>query len=114
MELIMTAGDRLKIVRESFNLNQKEFADKIEITQVNLSRYENNKYYIPDETKEKLYQLGVNLNWLLTGNGDMFIRQEEGNELPSFNDAVNLLNDFAKLDAEGRMVVRDVIDDLKK
>jgi DNA-binding XRE family transcriptional regulator len=73
-------GDRLKIVRNGLNMkNQSQFAEKLGITQTTLSKYEKGTSDIPDEVKVKIGGFGVNLHWLLTGMGAMFLPQ--GNTL---------------------------------
>lgn len=53
-------------------LTQVQFAEKIGTTQRVYTRYETGKLDIPDNLKKAIHSLGVNLNWLLTGEGDMF------------------------------------------
>ena len=66
-------ANRLKIgrIRLGFK-NQTEFAEKIGIKQGSLSKYERGINEIPDEVKVKLGQLGLNIHWLVTGEGDLF------------------------------------------
>lgn len=84
-------GERLKIIRESLNLNQTTFADSFSIGQKTYSNYENEKRKISVEFQNVLIeQYGININWLLTGKGSMFLidaseelklLQEENNRL---------------------------------
>jgi SOS-response transcriptional repressor LexA len=53
-------------------LTQVKFAEKIGTTQNVYTRYETGKLEIPDHLKSTLHDLGINLNWLLTGEGEMF------------------------------------------
>jgi transcriptional regulator with XRE-family HTH domain len=65
-------GERLKKIRITLKLSQLEFAEKLNTQQRNISRYETNQSDFPDELKIKLSEMGINLNWLLTGEGLMF------------------------------------------
>lgn len=65
-------GERLRLYRESQKLTQNEFSDFLGIKQQSLSKYENNIQSIPDDVKILLHQKGVNINWLLTGEGEMY------------------------------------------
>jgi SOS-response transcriptional repressor LexA/DNA-binding XRE family transcriptional regulator len=68
-------GERLKIVRNSLNMKtQSQFAEKLGINQTTLSKYENGTSDIPDETKVKISGYGINLHWLLTGEGTPFLK----------------------------------------
>lgn len=68
-----TMGDRLKKYRETKGYNQQQFSEILEIKQQSLSKYENGYQGIPDEIKLKLIKDKVNINWLFTGEGEMFI-----------------------------------------
>lgn len=67
-----TFEDRFRQIRG--DKNQVEFAQLVGITKQKVSNYENG---IVKPTFEVLYLLAVNLhinlNWLITGNGDMYI-----------------------------------------
>ena len=65
-------GSRLLTLRKQMKLTQVQFAKEIGITQNVYTRYETGKLDLPDHLKSKLHQIGVNLNWLLTGKGQMF------------------------------------------
>ena len=74
----MYLGKRIKDAREFLKIGQKEFAEKIGIIYQTLSKYERNEIKPTTEILTKLAEIhGININWLLTGNGDMFIREEK-------------------------------------
>ncbi len=78
----MEIYDRLESVRSVLKLSQQEFAVKLEISQSVYARYENGSRKIPDDIKIKLYQIGVSLDWFITGQGSMFrIPQNIGTRL---------------------------------
>ena len=69
----MTINDRLKEIRKSTNLSQREFSKRIFFSQTMYSDIENGNVPI----KERLLRLissqfNVNLDWIKTGNGEMF------------------------------------------
>lgn len=86
----MTDNERVKYLRESIlKLTQKQFIEKLNISQASLSEIENNIYDENDPEKiikqtnmrastlksiSKAYN--VNLNWLLCGIGDIFMKKE--------------------------------------
>ncbi len=79
-----TIGERLRFLRKRLGLSQKEMAQKLGISRVALARYENNKRYPDTAILAKIAQiLGVSLDWLVTGKGEMFTseRDELLNEL---------------------------------
>jgi phage repressor protein C with HTH and peptisase S24 domain len=72
----MSIYNRLKEIREYFNESQNKFSGRFDINQSTYSRYEKGRP-IPDELKLQLLQLGININWLLSGEGRMFINEDE-------------------------------------
>lgn len=73
MELKYVIGERLRLIREHFNETQRQFAERLEIKQGLISKYERAELELPDYIKEKLSNLGISQNWLICGIGDMFI-----------------------------------------
>lgn len=77
----MDFGERLVKVRESLGFNQSDFASTIDLAAQSLVRYEKNKVKPSVEFLAKLTNMfNVDSNWMLTGKGDLFIK--EGGGLP--------------------------------
>lgn len=76
---------RLKEVRESMKLSQKAFGTLLGLSQGTYQKYESGLVSTPQEILEKLAdKLGINLHWLITGDGPMHVGGEEsGEEEPS-------------------------------
>lgn len=93
----MKTGDRLKKVRQYLGFSQKEFADILKISQQLLSKYENNKSEMSVSAAKELIQYKINIDWLLTGEGDITKKPltSSTGEIDSF---VERLNTLAKLD----------------
>lgn len=73
MELKQEIGIRLRLVREHFSENQKQFAERLKTTQGLISKYERGDLGLPDEIKLVLVQNGVSGNWIITGEGSMLL-----------------------------------------
>ncbi len=73
---LKNAGLRFKEIRKKKKMTQTEFAELLGTTQRNISKYENEKLEIPDKIKAELIKIGVDINWLLTGEGEMFLKKE--------------------------------------
>lgn len=77
-EALKQIGPRIKAVRRALNLNQGEYAGKLKISQPFLS-------YVEKGLRKPSFELlaslllyfNVNLSWVLTGRGDMFLKQQE-------------------------------------
>ncbi len=70
-------GQRIKKVRELQHLTQQDFGNKIGVTKQAVANIENERCN-PSITIlcEFVVKLNINANWLLTGNGDIFIVKE--------------------------------------
>jgi len=75
-------GERIKILRLYNNFDQKRWADLLGISQSFLSDVENNKTTISVEPIINIVRhlKNINSNWVLTGEGDVFIDKDTPNK----------------------------------
>ena len=64
-------GDRIRMAREFAGFTQTELAEKIGIKQQSLQAVESGETLMPRKLNKYAEVLGVNLNWILTGEGLM-------------------------------------------
>lgn len=70
----MTFGERLILIREKADLNQKQFATAVGITNSSMSRAEKNQQELGSAVKKVIcHEFKVNPVWLETGDGDMYV-----------------------------------------
>ncbi len=75
-------GDRVRKVRNILKLNQSQLSKAIGIDSSRLSRVENDKEKLTIEQLDKLSRLkNINLHWLLTGEGEMFLGSKDKNKM---------------------------------
>lgn len=88
----MELAKRLKMVRESLGYSQKEMAKAINVYPQTWRIYESGKSVPGGNVLETMARLGFNVNWILTGEGEM--RRGEEGQSPSKPLALNeeLLN----------------------
>lgn len=67
-----TIGSRLKEIRLYEGASQRVFGEKFDIPQTTYAKYEIDKAGIPDAFKQQLANIGINLHWLITGEGSMY------------------------------------------
>lgn len=88
-EDLSTVNERLKSLRISLGMNQKDFGERIEVAQTYLSQIEKGDRPVTDKIS-KIVCLqnwngkSVNEEWFLTGNGEMFVpktKNEQINEM---------------------------------
>ena len=69
-----TQGERLKDIRIALKLNQQQLAERLGIKGQSISSAEKDISKLSNDNLSKLHKdLNVNLNWLFSGNGNMFI-----------------------------------------
>jgi transcriptional regulator with XRE-family HTH domain len=66
-------GERLTQLRNTLSLTQINMAVKLGMTLKTYARSELNERAMDAGELEKLDELGVSINWLLTGKGDMYV-----------------------------------------
>ena len=92
-------GDLLKKLRENLGESQTSLALKLDTTPQAIQRIEANKGNLNEDLKLKLITLfGLNINWLLTGEGAMFLSRKNTFELKQKNiDYQNFGNRLCRL-----------------
>ena len=69
---------RIRELRKTLNLSQKEFADRIGLKQNAISYMEKDGSTVTEQNiKTICSQFSVNENWLRTGEGKMFLESEK-------------------------------------
>ena len=105
----MSYGIRLREIRSKLKLSQSDFSTSLAITQATVSRYEKDLRLPDADFLEKLVELyHIDINWLLTGKGEMFLssgnepedKQEDNSELLSlkkrYDQLERVYNDLKK------------------
>lgn len=69
-------SDRIKKTRNLLGFSQEEFADNLGVPYQTISKYERGKTKPASDILAKINnRFDINLNWLLTGKGDMLIKE---------------------------------------
>ncbi len=69
---------RIRELRKTLNLSQKNFAEKIGLKQNAISYMEKSGATVTEQNiKTICSQFSVNENWLRTGSGEMFLKNEK-------------------------------------
>ena len=64
---------RIKQIRKRLNLSQKTFAENVGVDQARVSQWETDKSLPHCKALIEVAHLGVNINWLLIGDGEMMM-----------------------------------------
>ena len=110
-------GERIRTLRKQLGLTQKEFAKKIGVIDRLVSKWEKG---LNDPTTKSLKAIAktfnVNLHWLLTGEGEMFINKEGHSGIPSDRANIHpeLYNFLALLPEEQQKQLASVFKEVLK
>lgn len=92
-------GERLKIIREIMNsgskLSSSQFAFLLDESPQKIRNYEMGRTIIPIHLLSKLYEIGINPSYIVTGLGDFFANNPKGKILRQ-----NLLENFDRIDSK--------------
>lgn len=113
----MTVGKRIKRLKTKLKLTSSTLADRLSIPVRTIGSYERDE--VPPSEKflnALISNFHVNINWLLSGVGDMFINEKDENDLLYINklqdkfnlsdDEVDGLLDILESSASREMVLR--------
>ncbi len=104
--------DRLKAIRKKSKLNQRNFAKKLSTSYGTLQTYEQGKVKVPHPFLEILIKIfKININWLLTGQGEMFINDNEI-KIENNNSSNEAIEDFKILEKKNQKAIH--LEILKK
>lgn len=67
----MSIGERLKAIRKDLGLSQEKFANELSIHLRSYVSYEQGHRSLPQNVMLQLVQMGYNIHWLLTDEGNM-------------------------------------------
>lgn len=78
----MALGERIKKARKALDLTQQAFADRLGMKQNTIATYEMNRTNPSDPAiKSICREFDINETWLRTGEGEMFMKRSEEDEL---------------------------------
>lgn len=97
IETVKKIGKRLRMIRkEILRITQKDFVKLFNFSQGYYTGFENGKYLITTEMLFKLKDTyGVNPNWILTGEGDIFLNKT-GTTDKIFSNSLSITKDESK------------------
>jgi SOS-response transcriptional repressor LexA/DNA-binding XRE family transcriptional regulator len=92
--------ERIKILREALNLNVADFSRQLDVPRSTLVGWEDGKSVSIGILKSLEEKFNVNIDWFLTGEGEMFCGENVKSHLEkAFNDAVAAHPKFADIES---------------
>lgn len=116
----MTINQRFKILRKNIlNKTQLEFADILDMTHAGISKIESGSNTLTEKNiKIICKEFNVNYDWLVDGNGDIFIDTDRTTIELLADDyklrpvEVSLIEEFVKLDEDERNVLLNYLQNV--
>ena len=117
--------ENFKILRKSLRLTQREFAEKLNLSQNFIAQIESGSKIPSDRTIADICRVfSVNESWLRSGSGQMFDLTEDrtaaivadllDKQCPTYNLIINIIDKYRKLDPVSQSVIDKFLDDLLK
>ena len=88
----------LKLIRKDLDNTQLEMASELGVSVSTYKRYENGDMSIPGSVLKILAEMNYNINWLLTGEGNMLDNK--------------LVSNISKLSSEDQQVISELVERL--
>ncbi len=88
----------LKLIRKDLDNTQLEMASELGVSVSTYKRYENGDMSIPASVLKILAEMNYNINWLLTGEGNMLDNK--------------LISNISKLSSEDQQVISELVERL--
>lgn len=80
LQNLIMYSENLKKIRLELKISAQKLADSLNVSRGSIVQYETGKRKPSYEFMESLHNVyNVNLNWLITGKGEMFIGQQAAN-----------------------------------
>lgn len=74
----MTQGERVKEIRKSLGLTLEKFGEKLGVGKTAISKIEKGENNLTEQmTKSICREFGVDYMWLTTGEGEMFVENDD-------------------------------------
>lgn len=115
----MTLGERIKKVRRTLDLTQREFGERISIKQNSVAQIEMGRNTSDQTIVSICREFNINETWLRTGEGDPFVQRSKEDELAQVFSAISASDDelikriiraYWKLDSKEKAAVKKLID----
>lgn len=113
----MTQGERIKEIRKTLNLTLEKFGEKIGVTKTAISRIEKGERGCTEQmTKAVCREFNVDYIWLTTGDGEMFVENDD--DVVEMIDRImvgenefhkNLFKTFARLDESELLALESIM-----
>ncbi len=109
-------ASRVKFLRQELKLSQKEFGERVGVSQTKIYDIENEKKLSTLLKRSICNEFDLNEEWLLTGNGDMYNAKHYNKDLELFIASIKdervkkLLLRISTLNDKGLEMVSNVVD----
>lgn len=110
----MTQGERVRDIRKELGLTLEKFGEKLGVGKTAISKIEKCENSLTDQMAKSICrEYNVNYDYLIYGEGEMFsdlpktVLDELCNQYDCDADDRNMIQEYLKLDAASRKVLKD-------
>lgn len=113
----MTENERIKEIRTSLGLTLEKFGDKLGVTKVAISNIEKGNRNVTEQMRKAICrEYSVDYIWLTTGDGEMFVENDD--DVVEMIDRImvgenefhkNLFKTFARLDESELLALESIM-----
>lgn len=117
----MSYGKRVFNLRKQLNLTLEKFGEPLGVTKTAISRIEKEERTITDQMAKAICrEYGVNEEWLLSGNGEMFkqpsdeighyvedLLEYDGVGNPFYDIIIEMMKKYQEMDEKSKLVIRE-------
>lgn len=117
----MSYGKRVFDLRKQLNLTLEKFGEPLGVTKTAISRIEKEERTITDQMAKAICrEYGVNEEWLLSGNGEMFkqpsdeigyyvedLLEYDGVGNPFYDIIIEMMKKYQEMDEKSKLVIRE-------
>ena len=116
-------NERIKLLRNTLQMTQQEFADRIKVKRNTVATYEMGRS-VPSDSAIALIckEFSVNEVWLRSGSGDMFLQENKDAQISQMLDEVikanesdfkrRLISALSKLDDDGWDCLEKLVENI--
>ena len=116
-------NERIKLLRNTLQMTQQEFADRIKVKRNTVATYEMGRSVPSDSAIALICKVfSVNETWLRTGTGDMFLQENKDTQISQMLDEVikanesdfkrRLISALSKLDDDGWDCLEKLVENI--
>lgn len=93
-------AERLVALREEFGLTREELAQRLDWNASTMAKYEQGRNFPDPEFLKRVQDLGISLDWIITGRGEMYLIEAKHTEPEGAHEGTSMTAPALALDED--------------